>query len=204
MSTVLTAEQARKVTGGRKPLVPLEYETATKALAECLSIDDAKYWSDKADALAAWARIYRDDEVSRKAKALKLHAYRRMGQLASDLRPVRTSPSGGPRKLLMESGLSGAKTDAAMALSRVPEARFEKLINAPNPISPTAIRYQRNEDLAESSWREFYRLASMMRAFMRRRTAHEVEISLASGERETAKKLVTEQTEWLDQLEQLL
>lgn len=84
MSTVITEQQARQITGGRKPLVPVEYEAACNALAQCVDLDEAKYWSDKADALAAWAKIYRDDRISAQAKRLKLKAYRRMGELAAE------------------------------------------------------------------------------------------------------------------------
>lgn len=87
MQQVISAEQARKITGGRTPHVPVEYETAINALVACRSIDEAKYWSDKSDALAAWAKIYHSDKAAREAKALKLWAFRRMGQLAAELRP---------------------------------------------------------------------------------------------------------------------
>jgi hypothetical protein len=51
MQQVITAKQARQITGGRTPLVPVVYEDALKALGECLSLDDAKVWDNKADAL---------------------------------------------------------------------------------------------------------------------------------------------------------
>lgn len=56
MNSVITAEQAKKITGGRTPLVPVEYEAAVKSLQACATLDEAKYWSDKSDALAAWAK----------------------------------------------------------------------------------------------------------------------------------------------------
>lgn len=51
MKAVISSEQARQITGGRTPLVPVEFETAVKALKACTQIDEAKYWSDKASAL---------------------------------------------------------------------------------------------------------------------------------------------------------
>src|ERR1700722_7297053 len=69
--------------------MPVEYVEACKALAACVTIDEAKRWADKAEALAAWAKIYRSDEASVQAARLKLHAYRRMGKLAEEIRPLR-------------------------------------------------------------------------------------------------------------------
>ena len=86
MQQVITAGEARAITKGRAPLVPVEYEEAVKALAKCREIDDAKYWSDKASALAAWAKIYHSPQVMREAKLLKLHAYRHMAELAHAIR----------------------------------------------------------------------------------------------------------------------
>lgn len=154
MSTnpVITSAEARKITGGRTPLVPVQYETAMAALAECREIDEAKIWSDKADALAAWAKIYHSDEADRQAKLLKLHAYRRMGELAKELRPsgreivacpnfghgkgAKSQATPGPRSLLMESGLSSSQADAAVRLSKIPGPQFENLISADKIPSP--------------------------------------------------------------------
>ena len=91
MNSVISEEQARQITGGRKPLVPVEYERACTALAECQTIDEAKYWDNKADALAAWAKIYNNDQAGLEAKRLKLHAYRRMGEIAREIIPKGTS-----------------------------------------------------------------------------------------------------------------
>src|ERR1700690_2101621 len=87
MKQVISAEEARKITGGRLPHMPVEYETALQALQECITLEDTKYWSDKADALAVWAKIFHSDDAARKAKQLKLKAFRRMGELARELRP---------------------------------------------------------------------------------------------------------------------
>src|ERR1700689_1121318 len=104
MQQVITREQAKQITRGRTPMVPLEYEEAVKALASCLTFDEAKYWSDKASALAAWAKIYHSHEIDRKAKMLRLHAYRRMAELAQDIQ--KQNGKGRIRTILEEQGLS--------------------------------------------------------------------------------------------------
>ena len=147
---VLTEKQARHITGGRKPLVPVEYEAACKALQACIDIDEAKYWADKADALAAWAKVYRDDKVGRQAKQLKLLAYRRIGELARELRPQGSAGSGkiidgkklrgrlkGPKSLLREHGMPSGLANAATRLSRLPKSKFDEIVNQPVPPAPT-------------------------------------------------------------------
>src|SRR5688572_2684465 len=94
------------------PKLPVEYSAAITAIAVCRTIDDGKYWSDKADALAAWAKIYKDDVVAREARSLKLHAYRRIGVLAAEIRPLKFRGRGGavgPNSLLVENGFSLTK-----------------------------------------------------------------------------------------------
>lgn len=206
MQQVITSEQAKRITKGRTPLIPVEYETAVKALSECITFDETKYWSDKADALAAWAKIYRNDEVSRKAKMLKLHAYRRMGQIASELRPrtaLRNKRGSlpGPFSLLKENGLTTAQASGARTLSGLSEPRFNKLINRENPISPTTARYSLQ---ADTHYRDFYRGAASLRSIMRRHTPAQIIASMSAEEKANAHELVDELTGWLDAFEQRL
>lgn len=130
--------------------MPVEYEAACKALAACESIDEGKYWSDKADALAAWAKIYKSDEAAVAARRLKLQAFRRMGQIAEELRPPAEkwtkerhaayerdrragkvppkSRNKGAHSLLIEHGFSKNVAPTILAAARAPEAEFEKLV----------------------------------------------------------------------------
>jgi hypothetical protein len=150
MQTLLTQEQARVITNGRKPLVPVVYEQAITALAECLSIDDAKLWHDKADALAAWAKIYHSNEVARQARALKLHACRRMGELAFELNPARRKAGAGmhgksgymhpgSQKTLLQAGVKHGQATACSNLARLSKEQFEHLANLPRPPAPTTV-----------------------------------------------------------------
>lgn len=192
---------------GRTPLVPVEYETAVKALSTCCTLDETKYWSDKADALAAWAKIYHSGETLRKAKCLKLHAFRRMGQLAQEINPRKSTaetggrgsvPGSGPRMLLRSHGLSEANTDAARMLGQITERKFQSLLK--RPMAPATYRYIRSDD--GSPWHTVNRAMLAMRAQMRRFTPAQVPVS--KGEAENARAIVTELTEWLDAFEQRL
>lgn len=206
---VLDRDLARQITKGRTPLVPLEYETAVKSLAACTTLDESKYWADKADALAAWAKIYHSREAELKAKQLKLHAYRRMGELAQDLRP---SKVGRPRNdqerstaddLLRSHGLSITGSRAARRLAHIPQRQFDKLLKEPQ--APTTI--VNNMYAKYPEWREFSRAAMQMRSFCRRYPA----ASFAKLCREagpsysaTLTACLTEISEWSDQVDRLV
>lgn len=208
MATVLSIDQARSITGGRTPLVPIEYETAVTALQTCLTLDETKYWSDKADALAAWARIYRNDDAGRKAKMLKLHAYRRMGSLAEELNPRRSTkeiggrgsaPGSGPRSALIANGLTIAQADAARILSKLPERRFNQLLR--NPVAPTTARHQVRDI---TIWHQLQASAMSLRSRCRANTPAQVVAAMTEVEKTNAKELIAELTEWLDEFDQRL
>lgn len=203
MSAVINAEQARQITRGRTPLVPVEYETAVKALAACVTLDEGKYWSDKADALAAWAKIYQSNETLRKAKQLKLHAFRRMGQLAAELRPKTRRSLPGPQSLLRETGLSRMDACAADRIGRLPERRFEKILQKPKAPTSIVTEMYRRDPL----WAEFSRTAMSLRSYCRGNTPASIASAVkALGEKEagTARELVIELIEWLDGFESRL
>lgn len=205
---VITSLQARQITRGRTPLVPVEYETAVTALQACISLDETKYWSDKADALAAWARIYRNDDVSRKAKMLKLHAYRRMGSLAEELNPRQSTkqtggrgsvPGSGPRSALLANGLSVAQADAARIISKLSDRRFGQLLK--NPVSPTTARHSLRD---VTIWHQLQASAMSLRSRCRANTPAQVASAMSETEKTNAVELVTELCEWLDDLSLLL
>lgn len=208
MNAVLSREQGKAVVNGRQPLVPVEYEAAVKALTECISLDETKYWSNKADALAAWAKIYRSDETVRKAKMLKLHAYRRMGEIAAELRPKHNPRKGegsgkghlpGPRALLREHGLSVAEADAARVLSELPTRKFEQLLR--NPVSPTTARHVVRD---ETTYHQFQAVAMSFRSRCRQFTPAQVVSTMSAIEVENALELVKEIIDWVDEFEQRL
>jgi hypothetical protein len=205
---VLTQEQARQITRGRTPLVPLEYETAVKSLQACLTLDEAKYWSDKADALAAWSRIYRNDEAGLKAKRLKLHAFRRIGELAAELRP-RKGPTGrngavpGAVSLLKSHGFSKTAANAARSLAMMSKTKFREVLREPK--SPITVLHEQTH--RNPNWHMFAKSAMVLRSWMRSHDAVTFAALVKSlGEREitAARKLIVDLDEWLDELDQAL
>ena len=200
MSTVITKEQAKQITKGRTPLVPIEYETAINALTECVTLDEAKYWSDKADALAAWAKIYHSNEAERKAKQLKLHAYRRMGELATELRPPKAKQKG-PTSLLQEMGLSQTQARSARYLGGLTPKSFKKLIDVDEPMGPSTVYTRAHEK--DPLWSRFCVASMALRAFLNENSPAKVaDLASSLGPREvvTLRKLATDLSEQLDDL----
>lgn len=186
MSAALSIAQAHAV-------MPLElYEAVVKALDACRSLEDTRHWDNKADALAAWAKIHNSTEAEIQAKRLKLHAYRRMGELAAELRPLPKGARGqnGPVSLLLEHGLTRGRANAARLISRLPEEKFQELLA--RPVAPTTAAFM----LVRSGhpiWRSFLSSATNLRACLRRHPPQEIAaIAHSLGERQehTLKALV--------------
>jgi hypothetical protein len=211
MQAVISAAQAKQITGGRTPVVPIVYEEAIKALDACLTLDDAKLWSDKADALAAWAKIYHDDKVDRQAKALKLHAYRRMGKLAGELRPSTGKgrlPGGayagsnpGPRSLLIENGLSDRGAQAARRLASLSDEKFNALTNRAKPPAPQTVF-----NVAGTNWTRIVSESCLLsfEGFCARNKPLDIASAVPPQLRESRLKKVRNLIEWLDEFERHL
>lgn len=176
-------------------------------LAACETIDEAKYWSDKADAYEAWAKIRKSLTIDVAARRLKLKAHRRMGALAAELRPRRSAGyrkgrMPGPRELLMKTGLGQLEASNALSLARADESRFDLLVALPRPPSPcVAARSLSNK---HPDWTCFSNRASGLRAFCRAHSAAEFARSLAPDEVELSRRYAQEIIDWLDELDRHL
>jgi len=201
MRTVITEAEARKITHGRTPLVPVEYEAACRALSQCCTLDEAKYWDNKADALAAWAKIYRNDDAGRKAAQLKLHAYRRMGLLAQELRPARGKKPG-PLSLLKESGLTHDKATDARHLAGLPTEKFEALVNAPVVRSPSRAAWLSGPNESRLKWTTGGVLSACN--FFKRNEAAEFAAQIPSADAAKYRREAVLMIEWLDEFERHL
>lgn len=210
MQNLITSEQAKKITGGRTPLVPVEYEQAVKALKACSTLDEAKYWSDKADALAAWAKIYKSDEASLEARRLRLHAFRRMAELASELQPMKAlgrdkggkhlGNSPGPVSLLRSQGFERNRANVVMRIGNLKRSEFDALVAAKKPPSPLTVRSHG----LNPTWGEVQKPLISARSAMRNKDPVNTARSLSANSIEAAKALADEVTEWLDAFEQAL
>ncbi len=110
----------------RAPMLPAEIDAAVKAIEACMTFDETKYWADKAEALAAWAKIYHDDLILRKARKLKLHALRQMGSVAGREQP-RKGRNPGPKAWLVAKGMTPKQANVARALAMMAPREFDQV-----------------------------------------------------------------------------
>ena len=73
-------DQVSHLTIGNAPL-PANYESAKRALADCVSVDECLTWADKAAAIRSYARQADDDALHKLAIRVQARAVRRCGEL---------------------------------------------------------------------------------------------------------------------------
>jgi hypothetical protein len=81
-TTVITAAQARDITGGSRPFSIAEYDDACEKLRHCLNIDDTLKFKDFAGARAYWAKVNGEKEALKLCVALDKLASRHLAELA--------------------------------------------------------------------------------------------------------------------------
>lgn len=212
---VITSAKAKRISGGRTPLVPVEYEAAVTALQACIALDEAKHWSDKADALAAWARIYSSNDAAVEAKRLKLHAYRRMSELAEELQPNMGVGKGrkrppGPCDALKKAGLGKSTVNIIRRVGAIPQETFDELIASDKPIGVTAASEIGRgkgikKNVSSGAWRiltfgrfgGYTSLSNFINKFCRREDALELAQGIRANEAAAARKLIAEAQAWL-------
>jgi hypothetical protein len=105
----------------------VRYEAARTALAAAHSVDEVKDIRDKAEAMAAYARQAKDQELILWATEIKVRAERRCGEMLA------TIPRGGKFLGKNEDGdfrkTDGAKTETVqrLGLSKEQSSRFQQL-----------------------------------------------------------------------------
>lgn len=126
--------------------LPLVYEAAKQALATCENVDECKDWSDKAAALAAYAKQAGDDELMNRAIRIRGRATRRCGELLKQFdergRPAEnTMGSHGisQRAAAKAAGLSEHQQLQAVRVANIPAEQFEELVESDKPPTITAL-----------------------------------------------------------------
>ena len=133
--------------------LPEAYEDAKAALARCVSVDECKDWSDKAQALASYARQAGDRELFNHARRVQARASRRCGELLKqfDGRPrnARKQNEGDPTLIsasrgdvAREAGLSKDQQVTAVRVASLPQEDFEDAVESDNPPSVTRLAHQ--------------------------------------------------------------
>lgn len=130
--------------------LPETYERAKTALAECSSIDECKDWSDKAAALASYAKMSDDDTLRKYAERIQARAIRRCGELLRQIEPAsgkhwkskrdEVDPFSITRSsAAAEAGLSERQRKNAIRVAGVPEQDFNKLVDSDTPPTVTKL-----------------------------------------------------------------
>jgi hypothetical protein len=116
----------------------VKYETTRQALIECATIDEAKDIKDKAQALAAYARQVKDNELEKRSVEIRERARIKFGELSLALpinikgRPStdeslpgegKTSPT--KKEALADAGVSTSEANPAEKLAKKSEEARE-------------------------------------------------------------------------------
>jgi len=126
--------------------LPVVYENAKVALSECYDLDECKSWSDKAKALASYAKQADDTELEDMAKRIRGRAIRQMGVILKEF-DARGGDRGNQytggkkdatvhfaKNLAAEQvGLTERKMKQATRLANIDEMEFESRMEAENP-----------------------------------------------------------------------
>lgn len=158
----LPAEVAARAPGAT---LPQTYEAAKNALERCAQIDEAKRWSDKAAALASYARQANDQSLRVMAQRIHLRAVVRIGELLLQIPPSKSRHQPGRFRAARAAGLSQRNAGKAMAIARVPRAERDNAIDADEPPSVRSLerRAPRSKHVPEHLFvvrSEFYRALS--------------------------------------------
>lgn len=196
---VLSPEQAKAVTKGRTPLLPAEYEEAIHAIQACVTLDEAKYWDNKADVLAAWSKIYHSNEVERQARILKLHAYRRMSDLLAETKKHRKTPDS-PTKVLRAGGMSAKQVQGVMAVGKMPKADFDRVLAAEKIPTPTALIPGQLRRHATSAGGASLESLRAFHYFTERVDAKSIAHGMSPKDRTWAMRVATEVIDWLTEM----
>jgi hypothetical protein len=137
IKTQLPAAIAAKVSGAA---LPENYRQAKRALAECERVDEARAWSDRAAAIASYARQAKDDELENHARRIRARAVRRMGELllnydarGGDRSKNATPPIFAPPSRAQAAAAAGVSKHESIQATRIaslPSERFEAAIEA--------------------------------------------------------------------------
>lgn len=187
---------------------PIQYEQACHAIVACIHIDEAQAWANKADALAAWAKMYGDDRVSTEARRLKLHAYRRMAQLAEELLPGWAESRGisSPRVsslvVLKDQGLTHGIASTVQRIGRVSESKFAKAVESEKPPTPGTLVHI--ESAASPEWARIKRAMSVLQTICNHHRPEPLAKSLIPQDRDRAKICTANLLAWLRRFESTL
>jgi hypothetical protein len=123
---------------------PATYEQAKTALASCDNVDECLDWANKAEALAAYAKMADDDTLRTLADRIQARAIRRMGELLKEFDGKGNNQHGvgahtTQREIAESAGISKHQQVQAVRVANVPVAHFEAAIESDQPPTVTQL-----------------------------------------------------------------
>jgi hypothetical protein len=133
--------------------LPANYEAAVVAITQASRIDECQSWSDKAMALASYARQSRDDRLQKMAMRIQARATRRCGELLAQITPAPGARTDLEPRDAADPRLTreGAATDARMSerqrktalrVAALSKDDFEQQIESEQPPTVTKLAEQ--------------------------------------------------------------
>ncbi len=128
--------------------LPATYQEAQKAITQCARIDECKDWSDKASALASYARQAKDHTLRLMAERIQARAVRRCGELLKQVPSGQGSRNqhgevrGGAvtrQKAALDAGMSERQKVTALRVAAPPAPTFESLVEDASPATVTQL-----------------------------------------------------------------
>lgn len=193
--------------------LPQKYEAARAAIAECERIDECKNWSDKAAAMASYARQAKDDSLRVMAVRIQSRAERRCGELlksiprtdeATRYGKVAAVPPVTRTQAATNAGLSERQRKTALRIANVPETTFNAQVESPRPPSITQLAEQgrtRRVLALDPAAERFKAACAALHAFATFCDAHdaiETAQTFGADDVEMARRCVSTLDQWLD------
>lgn len=129
--------------------LPAVYQAAKQSLAECTKIDECKDWSDKAEAMASYAKQAGDETLEKYARRIRVQATRRCGELINQIESQSKNnakkrrggepPSLSRKQAAKDAGLSDDQRKNAQRVANVPQSEFDEAVESDNPPTVTAL-----------------------------------------------------------------
>lgn len=211
------------ISGNADALLPQKYEAARSAIAECERIDECKTWSDKAAALASYARQAKDDSLAVMARRIQARAERRMGELLKQFPDGRTAALVQHREVgarltvtrvqaATSAGISDHQRKQALRVANVPAAAFDSQVDSPTPPTVTRLAEQgkttRDVSLECSLWnaiacpetREACETLERFARFCQRVEPTAISRDVNAAEAEKVRQFIEIADRWFDQL----
>lgn len=183
--------------------LPINYEAAKLALAACANMDECKDWSDRAAAIASYARQKRDRSLFDKAERIKARAIRRLGELVQEQKK-RTGET--MRSIAERAGISKREASNGVAVARVKSRTFERNVEHRSPPLPISKLIKLGQDhpfgtdTSAPCWLLTERLLKLTREFPTEAVAASV-ASCTAQQRDALKHTWSFIDEWQDAIQ---